>query len=235
MNEWLKEIRSRDSGEIVKYAIIGIYWAAIVFAEVMFIQIMQDVFPEGIVRGFAIVGAVMNGATACLMPFAKDKYFAPGKMHTAGLLLWGLDVVIMFLNVLLAFEVQQGIKTGGMFSWWYDFSPASPLMAVVTWGVLMVMSPEHELHQKEMLRKTHMADAYADAEFEYIEDGGVNDILNAGARANMRDYAEKLAKRKIHISKPKTPELTAHTQTTEPVKIGTNGHETEQVNPTTRQ
>src|SRR3990172_11874518 len=129
MNELLKEIREKDTGEIVKGAILFVYMAAIVFAEVMFIQIMQTVFPNGIIRWFAVIGAVMNGATACLMPFAKDKYFAPGKMHTIGLFLWSFDVLVMILNVLLAFEVQQGIKTGGMFSWWYDFSPASPLMA----------------------------------------------------------------------------------------------------------
>jgi len=232
MNELLKEIREKDTGEIVKGAILFVYMAAIVFAEVMFIQIMQTVFPNGIIRWFAVIGAVMNGATACLMPFAKDKYFAPGKMHTIGLFLWSFDVLVMILNVLLAFEVQQGIKTGGMFSWWYDFSPASPLMAVVTWGVLMVLSPEHEIHQKEMLRKVRLTDAYADAEFEYIDDGGVNDILEAGARANMRDFAEKIAKRKIRVSKPKPAELPAPKH---PIQAGENGNRQiqESVNPTT--
>lgn len=227
MNEWLKEIRSRDTEALVKFSILITYIFAVMFAEVMFIQIMKDVFPDGFVRYFAIAGAIMNGVTACIMPFAKDKYFAPGTMHTAGLVLWGVDVLVMFLNVLLAFEVQQGVTVGGMFSWWYHLSPASPLMAVVTWGLLMVLSPEHEIHQKEMLRKNYIAKSYAEAEFEYIEDGGVNDIITAGARANVRDYAEGVSKRKIRVIKPKELSL--------PAKSGSNGdHQKEEiVNPTT--
>lgn len=235
MNDLLEEIRKTDKDALVKWAILLIYMAAIIFAEIMFIQIMKDVFPDGITRWFAVIGAVMNGATACLMPFAKDRYFAPGKMHTIGLVLWAADVVVMILNVLLAFEVQQGIRTGGMFSWWYDFSPASPLMAVVTWGILMVLSPEHELHQKEILRKNKLADVYADAEFDYIDDGGVNDILEAGARANMKDLAERIAKRKIRISKPKPLELPAPSKTPEKSIVGGNGRVNEEADPTPRQ
>ena len=227
MEERLRQIRSQDAEGIVKFLIIITYISAIVFAEVMFIQIMKDVFPDGFIRWFAIFGAIMNGATACIMPFAKDHYFAPGKMHNVGLGLWGVDVVVMILNVLLAFEVRQGVTTGGMFSWWYHLSPASPLMAVITWGVLMVLSPEHDVHQKEMLRKTYIATAYAEAEFEYIEDGGVKDILEAGARANVRDYADKLAKRKIRVTVNKPKELPALVQT------GPNGNhqDEEAVNP----
>lgn len=227
MEEWLKEIRSRDTEALVKFSILITYISAIVFAEVMFIQIMKDVFPDGFVRYFAIFGAIMNGATACIMPFAKDHYFAPGKMHNIGLALWGIDVLVMILNVLLAFEVQQGVTVGGMFSWWYHLSPASPLMAVVTWGILMVLSPDHDIHQKEMLRKNYIAKSYADAEFGYIEEGGVDDILNAGARANVRDYAEGISKRKIRVIKPKELPM--------PAKDGSNGdHQKEEiVNPTT--
>lgn len=223
MIEKLKEVREHGNNTLIKTAILLIYWGAILFAEIMFIQIMASVFPTGLLRTFAIAGAVANGLTACIMPFAKDHYFSPGAMHNVGLGLWFLDVVVLFLNVLLAFETQQGITTGGMFSWWYDFSPASPLMAIITWGVLMVLSPEHEAHQKEMLRRNRLIDAYADHEFNLIEDGEVDDILTAGARANVKDLAEKIAKRKIRIAKKPEHEV---------VSVGRNGKELERVNPT---
>lgn len=200
MNDAMNEIRTRDMAGLVKAAILLTYWASIIFAEIMFIQIMGQVFPDGIVRYFAVAGAVMNGVTACIMPFAKDHYFAPGKMHTIGLALWGLDVAVLFLNVLLAFEVHMGITAGGMFTWWYPFSPASPLMAVVTWGVLMVLSPEHEQHQKTMLRRTRLAEAYSDAEMAFIEGGGVGDIFQAGARQNARLAAEQIVGKRLHVS-----------------------------------
>jgi hypothetical protein len=169
-----------------------IYTAVVVFATIMFLGMMANVFPdEGFLRIFAQAGAVAAGGTAILMPWAKRYWVAKGGMEVVTYMLWALEVVILVLNTMLAFDVANGSLATSWVGWWIHVSPASPLMSLITWGVLWVMHPHHRLRQAQMQFEQDFMSTYQHDMLRSLESEEVQATIHDLAHDAVRDRIRK--------------------------------------------
>lgn len=129
-------------------AIYLIYVLAVGFAEVMFIGMMRSIFENfpPFLMVFAGAGAIAAGLTVAIMPWAKEKWMATDEMNTVSAIFWGLELIVLALNTMLSFDMAKGV-TDSWVSWWKHISPASPVLAILTWGILMQMHPKFKKNQ----------------------------------------------------------------------------------------
>src|SRR5258708_35509399 len=119
----LEQIRASGAKAVLIVLAGIIYVVGVVYADVMFLSIVQAMFPTGFLRTFAVVGAFLAGFTAILLPVAMHWWFAPGAQKIVGYLFYALDLGMMVLNVILAFQINQAGGVDSHLSHWTSFCP----------------------------------------------------------------------------------------------------------------
>lgn len=234
-------MESRNTTALKSLALFAaalVYAGAVVYGDVMFIAVMQDAFPPGILGGLAIVGAITTAASALILPVALHFWFAPGTQFVAGILFWLLDIAVLALNSMLAFAVATG---SGMLAMWGGFAPATPLLAVLGWGVIFLLDPSHKLRHAQLELESDLIDIHTEQLRQAAKDVGVSATITNGARLRAADMAALLTGIRTPVAKnagkPKDDPAQLPAQT-EPI-ASTNGRvyesETEMLaNPTPR-
>ncbi len=111
------------------------YAGAVVYGDVMFLQVMRKAFPEsGLLQTLAMAGAVMTAASALTLPLALHWWFAPGTQFIWGVVFWFADILALALNAMLAYQIAGG-AVDSLISQWQVLSPATPLLAVIGWAL----------------------------------------------------------------------------------------------------
>jgi len=167
------------------------YAAAVIFGDVMFIVIMQDVFPVGILGLLAIVGAVTTAMSALALPVAMHFWFAPGYQSVGGWIFWLADIFVLALNSILAFNIATGQDFG--LYWWQGIAPASPMLAVLGWGMMFNLDPSNKLVHAEIETEADAIDDYVAEQKTAREDVEVQKIIREGAQATTRNIAAKVS------------------------------------------
>jgi hypothetical protein len=143
----------------VGYGVIG---AVVLFFDVMTIKLLYARFPDGLFRYSAIGGILATGVTIIALAVGKSHWFRPGGQMNWAWVMTGVELTVSVMNVIAAFNPD------GM-AWWVLIMPATPVLAVVTWILMIFFSPERaQLHaQMEMEDQQHKSNLdYAKAEHE---------------------------------------------------------------------
>ncbi len=155
----LEQIRASGAKAVLIVLAGIIYVVGVVYADVMFLSIVQAMFPTGFLRTFAVVGAFLAGFTAILLPVAMHWWFAPGAQKIVGYLFYALDLGMMVLNVILAFQINQAGALDSNLALWKSFCPAVPVVCIIGWGLLYTLDNSHKirdaqiaLHHAQVLR-----------------------------------------------------------------------------------
>jgi hypothetical protein len=211
------------------------YCGAVVYGDVMFIQTMHDVFPSGLMGTLATAGAVMTAVSAITLPIALHFWFAPGMQFIWGVIFWALDIVALGLNAILAY----GIATGAADPWllqWRAISPATPLLAVIGWGIAFLLDPAHKLRHAQAELEADQLDIYAEQLRQAARGDDVAEEITAGARAAARQAVGQLTGARLpQLARPAAPaQPPAEIPAPAPVQIplpspqeamhGVNGH-----------
>jgi len=165
-----------------------VYVGAVVYGDVMFITVMQDTFPSGILGALAIAGAVMTAASAITLPIALHWWFSPGMQFIWGIIFWGLDVTVLALNAMLAYSLSLGAVDSTLATW-AIFSPATPLLAVFGWGIAFMLDPSHKMRHAQMELESDLIDIHASQMRQAAKDKEVYSMLVEGAKVRAADYA----------------------------------------------
>lgn len=145
----LQKIRS-DGAKNVLIALAGIiYVVGVIYADVMFLSIVQSMFPSGFLRTFAVVGAFLAGATAILLPIAVHWWFSPGAQKIVGMIFYAVDMAIMVLNVILAFQINQGTLDSNL-AIWKAACPAVPVFCIIGWGIIYMLDNSHKIRDAQI-------------------------------------------------------------------------------------
>lgn len=166
-----------------------VYVLAIGYGDVMFITVMQDAFPTGILGGLAIAGAIATAISAIILPLALHFWFSPGLQFIAGIIFWLVDVAVLALNSMLAYAVATG---SGMLATWGEFAPATPLLAVLGWGIMFLLDPSHKLRHAQMELESDLIDIHAEQLRQAAKDAGVAGMITSGAKVRASDFAALL-------------------------------------------
>lgn len=169
------------------------YAGAVIYGDVMFLQVMNRVFPsDGILRVLAIAGAITTAASAIALPMALHWWFAPGLQTVWGVLFWLLDVAALGMNSILAYQAMNGLSQETA---WQTLSPATPMLAVVGWGIAFLLDPSHQKRQAIAEMEAAQVEIYAEQMRQAAQSAEVYEEILAGARAQARRFAEALSER----------------------------------------
>lgn len=197
-------MKSRNEQALKQLAVVMAaltYAGAVIYGDVMFLQVMSRVFPaDGVLRVLALAGAVMTAASAIVLPAALHWWFAPGLQTVWGILFWLLDIAALGLNSILAYQTMSG-RADPMAAW-QTISPATPLLAVVGWGIAFLLDPSHQKRQAIAEMEAAQIEIFAEQMRQAAQSEEVYREILDGARAQARRFAEALSERQKPAPSP---------------------------------
>ncbi len=158
--------------------------AVVALCEIMYIKIMVIGFPDGLVQAIAIVGAVATGLSVIALYAGKNHWFSEGHQTWAAWAFTGVEITVLVLNVLLAYNFNS---TSGVLSFWKQAYPAAPIVALVGWGFILYLDRENIMRrrQRSMTEQEHEAEL----DYEHL----VHETRMAVKTTSLEIVANKLA------------------------------------------
>lgn len=149
-----------SSTKFIAYTIIAV---VVLYCDVMFVSLMWDALPGGFLRIFAVLGAFATGLSVIALIIGKALWFRPG-----GQLIWSwcfsaLEIAISIMNVVVSVIVARGGHLDGVLGMWLEFAPATPVVALVGWILILYLDPERKQRHENM----EMEDEQTEATREY--------------------------------------------------------------------
>lgn len=153
--------KMRDE-ESIRSALNVFVWfiivAVVALCEIMYIKMMVQGFPDGLIEAVAIVGALATGMSIIALYAGKNYWFSKGHQTWAA---WGFTVVeitVLILNVLTAFSYASDPQ--GVIAFWKQFYPAGPIIALIGWGFILYLDRENVMRrlQRTMREREHEAE-----------------------------------------------------------------------------
>lgn len=168
---------------------ILVYVGVSVYADIMFYRYVSHVFPSGFLSVVSLIGVFATGISVCALLFAKFVWFSPGLQTIIAWIFWGVEICILGLNAVLGFQVGDG-RMDAVLTNWAFVAPASPLVALVFWGILFLVDPSHKLRQAgEELRAVQL-EIYTKELIKQARSVNIQDALLYGAMLSAREMAE---------------------------------------------
>lgn len=176
---------SRNTKGMMYMALIGaalVYAGAVVYGDVMFIQTVSVAFPKsGILGALALVGALVTALSALLLPLAMHFWFSPGLQFIWGIVFWLLDIAALSLNSMLAFQAASGGLTDSTMTFWRELSPATPMLAVLGWGIAFLLDNSHRLRHAQAETEADQVDAFIEFAKQANRSDDVRDAVKSAA------------------------------------------------------
>lgn len=165
------------------------YAGGVAYGDIMFLVIMwrSNVLPDGFLGTIALAGAITTAVSALVLPIGLHWWFAPGPQLVSGFIFLGVDIIVLALNSMLAWQVGTGADAG--IWWWQIISPATPLLAVVGWSVIFATDTSNKLTHADLEAEADTVDAYLAGLRTALNSDEVNTIIQQGAMANTRQLA----------------------------------------------
>jgi hypothetical protein len=121
----------------IKFGAYAIVIAVVGYADIAFIQIMSGHWLGGLFGILSMIGAVATAASIIALLFGKAYWFRPGKQLKWAYFFTGAEVLVSLLNVLLSFELTSGGHLDQFMAFWYQFTAATPFVALVGWILIL--------------------------------------------------------------------------------------------------
>jgi len=180
------------------------YCGAVIYGDIMFISVMHVAFPSGIMGGLATAGAIMTAVSAITLPLALHYWFAPGTQFVWGIIFWFADIAALSLNAMLAYAMATGGGDSSLMQW-QQFSPATPMLAVIGWGLVFLLDPAHKLRHAQAELEADLIDIHATQLRQAAKGEDVAATITTGAKTAAADTASRLTGRGV-IAQPAKPQ-----------------------------
>lgn len=126
---------------------VAIILAVCTFGDVMYIFLMQVVFAkQGFLLILCYVGAFSSLGAVGYLLLGKFQVFRPGAQMIVSWIVAILEIVIIGLNLILAFNPSSD----GFLGMWASISPATPIFHMAGVFLVMFLSPELKAKHHEM-------------------------------------------------------------------------------------
>src|SRR5271165_6171960 len=89
--------------QIVKWSGLVFIALGVLYSDVMFISMMLDAFPSGILRIAAIAGAMLTSVSIVFLLLGKSYVFRPGLQYIWAWFFTGIEVLVAVLNIIVSF------------------------------------------------------------------------------------------------------------------------------------
>jgi hypothetical protein len=152
---------------IAKVISVIILVLGVIYAETMYLSVVEKSFPEGFLRVFAMAGAIVGGLSVLLLLLAKSYWFTEGLQLVFAYCFTGVEVLLMVLNILVAFDTVGGAAKDSWLQIVNQYvSPATPVIAIIGWTIIWSL----DASSKRRHAQANLEEEQADAEQEYSRD-----------------------------------------------------------------
>jgi len=124
------------------------------------------------------------------------------------LIFWVVDVAALALNAILAYGVATGTIDPGLMQW-QQLSPATPLLAVIGWGVAFLLDPSHKLRHAQAELEADLIDIHAAQLRQAAKGEIIAETIITGAKQAAADTAAKLTGRAVTPAASPSPTIAA--------------------------
>src|SRR5579872_92202 len=133
-----KELSTTQSAAVnwIKAGAFVVILGVVIYSEFMFLSIIGVALPDGANRYLAIIGAVATGMSVLILLAAKLWWVTPGNQEIFSWCFMGFEVAVMAMNDMLGYQLHFGPVTGWL-AGWQAITPASPLLALVGWIMML--------------------------------------------------------------------------------------------------
>ncbi len=178
------------------------------YCDIIFMQIVWSLFPDGLLKDVAMIGALANFSAVLVLLIGKSKWFRPGLQLTFSWVFSAIELAVMIANVVLSFELHSN-KVDQFMQLWYTLCPASPVISMLGIFLLFYLDRDteetHELMQMEdtkrkLNREYEIAEFQAEVEIKhaYLDQTrkAVKDYLgSAKHQSDVTKYGEELSQK----------------------------------------
>lgn len=187
---------SRNMLSLKTLALVGAilaYAGAVIYGDIMFLGVVQVAFPgSGIFQSLAIAGALVTALSALVLPIALHWWFAPGLQFVAGVIFWVVDIAALAMNSILAFQVASGGVIDPWIETWRAWSPATPMLAVLGWGLMFMLDESHKMRHAMAELEADQIDIYATRLRAAAKSQDVSDEITEAAKQAAWDFSQRL-------------------------------------------
>jgi hypothetical protein len=168
----------RAAASAIKFFSALIIVAVVFYCEIMYLGIIQSAFPDGVFRALAGIGAIASGLSVLILVLAKMFWFPDGGQMIFGWIFTAAEVMILVANLLLSFEIHWN-NVDSYMATWRDFSPATPVLALVGWVIVWqldastkrrqaALKQEEQQHVRELEHNSQVFEAVMDLKDNYL-------------------------------------------------------------------
>jgi hypothetical protein len=151
-----------------KIMAVLIVLAVAAFGDVMYIIEMQKIFSgQGILLVFCYLGAFTSFAAIGYLLLGKSVVFRPGGQMLGAWIVFGVELLIIGLNILLVFNPDHS----GLMGVWAFVSPATPVLHMLGVALLYFLDPELRDKHHAMEIQEKMDKSVREADFEIFDAG----------------------------------------------------------------
>lgn len=150
----------------VKFFASVIIVAAIVYSEILFLGIVQGLFPPGPLAIGAMVGAITTGLSILALCLAKSHWFRPGQQLVIAWIFTVVEIAVLIMNDILAYQLhagtqvclqtgphgclQMGVQLDSFTTMWRTFCVAAPALSLVGWILLFYFDSQRAIQHKRL-------------------------------------------------------------------------------------
>lgn len=157
--------RSAAKG-FAKILAVIIILAVSLFGDVMYIIEMSKVFSKDpMLLMFCYLGAIVGFLAVGYLLLGKSVAFEPGAQMIAAWIVFGAELLIIALNIILVFNQHP---TGFLAAWAF-ISPATPVAHLLGVSMLFFLDPEHVEKQRDKELKSRIRQLERKHEYAMIE------------------------------------------------------------------
>ena len=132
---------------LVRIIAVVIVLSVVGFSDLMYLVLMQKIFPGGIFLVVCYIGAFAGFLATIYLLIGKVSVFAPGAQMLISWIAFGAELFIASLNIILAFA--SGHADGLLAAWSY-IAPATPVIHMFFVAIIYFADPSIKEKHKDM-------------------------------------------------------------------------------------
>jgi hypothetical protein len=149
---------------IVKFFAALIIIGGITYSEILFLGIVSSLFPSGPMMIGAMLGAVTTGVSILVLCLGKSHWFRPGTQLIVAWIFTGVEIAVLILNDILAYQIHQGGTLDQYMASWRLFCVAAPVISIVGWVLIFYFDPQRAITHRRMEMEDNQSRSQIDFE-----------------------------------------------------------------------
>jgi hypothetical protein len=163
----IEESANRNAAKgFAKILAVIIILSVAAFGDVMYIQQMQKILTnDPALMMFCYIGAFTSFMAIGYLLLGKSVVFSPGGQMIAAWAVFGMELLIIALNIILVFDKDHS----GFLGVWAFISPATPVLHMVGVAIIYFLDPEHLEKQRDKELQSKLRQLQREHEFATAE------------------------------------------------------------------